>query len=318
MIRFEDLIEKVRAANPDADTELLRKAYVFSAYEHKGQVRRSGDPYLVHPLEVADILADLRLDVVTIAAGLLHDVVEDTPTSVEKVRELFGEPVAHVVEGVTKLSGLQFASTQERQAESFRKMLMAMVDDIRVILVKLADRLHNMRTLRHLPEERRTRIAQETRDIYAPIANRLGMSKVKNELEELAFQYLEPVEYEALRQDVEATRKATEGSIETLKRQLRVRLEEAQIEVAAIDGRIKRLWSSYQKLQRQKIPLDQVYDFIALRVITKTVKDCYGVLGIIHQMWSPVAGRFKDFIAVPRPNGYRALHTSVVGERGMP
>ena len=204
MIRFEDLIEKVRAANPEADTELLRRAYVFSAYEHKGQVRRSGEPYLVHPLEVADILADLRLDVVAIAAGLLHDIVEDTPNTIEKVRELFGEQVAHVVEGVTKLSGLQFSSSEERQAESFRKMLLAMVDDIRVILVKLADRLHNMRTLHHLPEERRTRIAQETRDIYAPIAHRLGMGKVKNELEELAFRYIEPAAYQALRQQVEA------------------------------------------------------------------------------------------------------------------
>ena len=199
MIRFEDLLEKVRGYNPDADIDLLRRAYVFSAFEHKGQVRRSGEPYLVHPLEVADILADMRLDVVAIAAGLLHDIVEDTPTTIERVRELFGEQVAHVVEGVTKLSSLQFASSEERQAESFRKMLLAMVDDIRVILVKLADRLHNMRTLHHLPEERRRRIAQETRDIYAPIANRLGMSKIKNELEELAFQHLEPAAYEALR-----------------------------------------------------------------------------------------------------------------------
>src|SRR5262245_56006217 len=218
MIRFEDLIERVRVYAPDADTDLLRRAFEFSAAEHRGQVRRSGEPYLVHPLGVADILIEQRLDVVTIAAGLLHDVVEDTPTSVEKVRELFGEPVAHVVEGVTKLSGLQFASTQERQAESFRKMLMAMVDDIRVILVKLADRLHNMRTLRHLPEERRTRIAQETRDIYAPIANRLGMSKVKNELEELSFRYLEPENYEALRARVDAKRRASEGLIERPKR----------------------------------------------------------------------------------------------------
>src|SRR5881392_4223162 len=182
MIRFEDLIEKVRTANPDADTELLRRAYVFSAYEHKGQVRRSGEPYLVHPLEVADVLADLRLDVVAIAAGLLHDIVEDTPTTIERVRELFGEQVAHVVEGVTKLSGLQFSSSEERQAENFRKMLLAMVDDIRVILVKLADRLHNMRTLQYMPDDRRVRIAQETIDIYAPIANRLGMSRIKNEL----------------------------------------------------------------------------------------------------------------------------------------
>jgi GTP pyrophosphokinase len=317
MIRFEDLIEKVRAANPEADTELLRKAYVFSAYEHKGQVRRSGEPYLVHPLEVADILADLRADVVAIAAGLLHDIVEDTPNSTLKVRELFGEQVAHVVEGVTKLSGLQFASSEERQAESFRKMLLAMSDDIRVILVKLADRLHNMRTLHHLPEERRRRIAQETRDIYAPIAHRLGMSKLKNELEELTFRHLEPAAYRSLRLQVEGKRRATEGLIDELAGRLRAKLAEAQVPVVAIDGRIKRVWSIHQKLQRQKIPLEQVYDFIALRVITRTVKDCYAVLGIIHQMWSPVPGRFKDFIAMPRPNGYRSLHTSVMGERGV-
>jgi GTP pyrophosphokinase len=318
MIRFEDLIEKVRASNPEADIELLRRAYVFSAYEHKGQVRRSGEPYLVHPLEVADILADLRLDVVAIAAGLLHDIVEDTPNTIEKIRELFGGQVAHVVEGVTKLSSLQFASSEERQAESFRKMLLAMVDDIRVILVKLADRLHNMRTLHHLPEDRRVKIAQETRDIYSPIAHRLGMSKLKNELEELAFRYIEPAAYAALRQQVEAKRKASEGLIDELTRSLRAKLDEAQIPVVSLDGRLKRLWSIHQKLERQKITLDQVYDFIALRVITRTVKDCYAVLGIIHQMWSPVPGRFKDFIAMPRPNGYQALHTSVVGDRGLP
>src|SRR6187401_657109 len=218
MIRFEDLIEKVRASNPEADIELLRRAYVFSAFEHKGQVRHSGEPYLVHPLEVADLLADMKLDVVAIAAGLLHDIVEDTKTPIERIQELFGKEVAHVVEGVTKLSGLQFASSEERQAESFRKMLLAMVDDIRVILVKLADRLHNMRTLNHLPEDRRVKIAQETRDIYAPIANRLGMSKVKNELEELSFRYLEPQTYEALRAKVDARRRATEGLIEELKK----------------------------------------------------------------------------------------------------
>jgi guanosine-3',5'-bis(diphosphate) 3'-pyrophosphohydrolase len=317
MIRFEDLIEKVRAASPDADVELLRRAYVFSAYEHKGQVRRSGEPYLVHPLEVADILADLRLDVVAVAAGLLHDIVEDTPNTIAKVRELFGKDVAHVVEGVTKLSALQFASSEERQAESFRKMLLAMVDDIRVILVKLADRLHNMRTLHYLPEDRRLRIAQETRDIYAPIANRLGMSKIKNELEELAFRHLEPQAYQALRLQVEARRKATEGLMDELRRRIAAKLEEAQIPVVSVEGRIKRLWSIYQKVNRQNIALDQVYDFVALRVVTHSVTDCYAVLGIIHQTWSPVPGRFKDFIAMPRPNGYQSLHTSVVSERGM-
>jgi guanosine-3',5'-bis(diphosphate) 3'-pyrophosphohydrolase len=318
MIRFEDLLEKVRAANPDADTELLRKAYVFSAYEHKGQVRRSGEPYLVHPLEVADVLADMRLDVGAIAAGLLHDIVEDTPNTIEKVRELFGEQVAHVVEGVTKLSSLQFSSSEERQAESFRKMLLAMVDDIRVILVKLADRLHNMRTLHHLPEERRIRIAQETRDIYAPIAHRLGMSKIKNELEELAFRHLEPAAYQALRLQVENRRRASEGQLDDLRKRLAAKLDEAQIPVVVIEGRIKRLWSIHLKLERQNVPLDRVYDFLALRVITRSVKDCYAVLGIIHQMWSPVPGRFKDFIAMSRPNGYQSLHTSVVGERGLP
>ena len=318
MIRFEDLVEKVRSTNADADIELLRRAYVFSAYEHKGQVRHSGEPYLVHPLEVADLLADMKLDVVAVAAGLLHDIVEDTQTPIERIKELFGADVAHVVEGVTKLGAIPFSSSEERQAENFRKMLLAMVDDIRVILVKLADRLHNMRTLHHLPEERRIKIAQETRDIYAPIANRLGMSKVKNELEELAFKYLEPKPYEALRQEVEARRRATEGLFEELIKTVSAKLAEAQVPVLKIDGRIKRLFSIHQKLRRQRIDLDQVYDFMALRIITSSIKDCYAALGIIHQTWSPVPGRIKDFIAMPRPNGYQSLHTSVVSERGFP
>ena len=318
MIRFEDLVEKVRGINPDADIDLLRRAYVFSAFEHKGQVRHSGEPYLVHPLEVADLLADMKLDVVAIAAGLLHDIVEDTQTPIERIKELFGADVAHVVEGVTKLGAIPFSSSEERQAENFRKMLLAMVDDIRVILVKLADRLHNMRTLHHLPEERRVKIAQETRDIYAPIANRLGMSKIKNELEELAFKYLEPAAYEALRSRVEKRRRATEGMIEDLKKTVSAKLTEAQVPVLEIDGRIKRLFSIHQKLKRQKIELDQVYDMVALRIVTQSVKDCYGALGIIHQTWSPVPGRIKDFIAMPRPNGYQSLHTSVISDRGVP
>jgi len=318
MIRFEDLVEKVRSYSPDADLELLRRAYVFSAFEHKGQVRHSGEPYMVHPLEVADFLADLKLDVVAIAAGLLHDVVEDTLTSIERINQLFGSEVAHVVEGVTKISAIPFSSSEERQAENFRKMLLAMVDDIRVILVKLADRLHNMRTLHHLPEERRLRIAQETLDIYAPIANRLGMSKVKNELEELSFKYLEPKQYESLRARVDARRRASEGTIEELKRTLAAKLAEAQVPVVTIDGRTKRLYSIALKLRKQRIDLDQVYDFFALRVITHTVRDCYAALGIIHNTWSPVPGRIKDFIAMPRPNGYQSLHTSVIGETGIP
>jgi GTP diphosphokinase / guanosine-3',5'-bis(diphosphate) 3'-diphosphatase len=318
MIRFEDLLEKVRTYSPDADLELLRGAYVFSAFEHKGQVRHSGEPYMVHPLEVADFLADLKLDVVAIAAGLLHDVVEDTLTTIEVIAERFGSEVAHVVEGVTKISAIRFQSNEERQAENFRKMLLAMVDDIRVILVKLADRLHNMRTLHHLEEDRRLKIAQETLDIYAPIANRLGMSKVKNELEELSFKYLEPKYYQSLRARVEARRKATEGILEELKSTLASKLDEAQVPFVRIEGRTKRLYSIAQKLKRQKIELEQVYDFAALRVLTTSVRDCYAVLGIIHNVWSPIPGRIKDFIAMARPNGYQSLHTSVISDHGTP
>src|SRR6186713_2640551 len=318
MIRFEDLLDKVRGYSPDADLELLRKAYVFSALEHKGQIRHSGEPYLVHPLEVADILADMKLDAVCIAAGLLHDVVEDTLTTPERIRERFGEDVAHIVEGVTKIGAIPFSSTEERQAENFRKMLLAMVDDIRVILVKLADRLHNMRTLEHMSEERRVRTAQETLDIYAPIANRLGMSKIKNELEELSFKFLDPIGYDALTAKVESRRRAAEVEIEDLKRTITAKLSEAQVPVLHVDGRLKRLYSINQKLKRQRIELDQVYDFVALRIVTDSVKDCYAALGIIHQTWSPVPGRIKDFIAMPRPNGYQSLHTSVISEHGLP
>jgi GTP pyrophosphokinase len=318
MIRFETLLEKVRSYSPEADLELLRRAYVFSALEHKGQIRHSGEPYLVHPLEVADFLADMKLDVAAVAAGLLHDVVEDTLTTPERIEELFGGEIAHIVEGVTKIGAIPFSSSEERQAENFRKMLLAMVDDIRVILVKLADRLHNMRTLHHLPEERRIKIAQETLDIYAPIANRLGMSKVKNELEELSFKYLEPKAYEGLRARVEAKRKTAEAVIDELTRTISARLQTAQVPVIKLDGRIKRLYSIHLKLKRQKIDLERVYDFVALRVITQSIKDCYAALGIIHQTWSPVPGRIKDFIAMPRPNGYQSLHTSVISEHGFP
>lgn len=318
MIRFETLLEKVRSYSPDVDLELLRRAYVFSALEHKGQVRHSGEPYLIHPLEVADLLADMKLDVTAVAAGLLHDVVEDTLTTPERIAELFGPEIAHVVEGVTKIGAIPFSSSEERQAENFRKMLLAMVDDIRVILVKLADRLHNMRTLHHLPEDRRTKIAQETLDIYSPIANRLGMSKIKNELEELAFKYLEPKAYEVLRTKVEGKRRSAEGVIEELTRTIRAKLEDAQVPIVRLDGRLKRLYSIHLKLRRQKIDLERVYDFVAIRVITQSVRDCYAALGIIHQTWSPVPGRIKDFIAMPRPNGYQSLHTSVISEHGFP
>src|SRR5215213_9400805 len=318
MIRFEDIYETVRRHHPGADLELLRKAYIFSAVEHKGQTRASGEPYLVHPLEVSAILAEMRMDPACVAVGLLHDVLEDTLTEPDRLKSQFGPDVLHIVEGVTKISRIPFTTAEEAQAENYRKMLLAMVDDIRVILVKLADRLHNMRTLGHLPEERRIKIAQETLDIYAPIANRLGMSKVKNELEELAFKYLEPKAYEGLRARVEEKRKTAEKVIDELTRTISAKLQAAQVPVIKLDGRIKRLYSIHLKLKRQKIDLERVYDFVALRVITQSVKDCYAALGIIHQTWSPVPGRIKDFIAMPRPNGYQSLHTSVISDRGFP
>ncbi len=318
MIRFDDLLARVRATDPEADTDLLHRAYEFSALEHAGQTRQSGEQYITHPLEVAALVADMKLDDVAIAASLLHDVVEDTLTTIDNVRELFGPEVAHVVEGVTKISTIPFSSSEERQAENFRKMLLAMVDDVRVILVKLADRLHNMRTLDHLGEDQRVKISQETLDIYAPIAHRLGMSKVKNELEELAFRHLDPKTFETLRAWVDERRRATEQTVALLKRTLEEKLRDSQVPIVALEGRIKRLFSIRQKLRRQKIGLEEVYDLIALRVITPSVRDCYGALGIIHQTWAPVPGRFKDFVAMPRPNGYQSLHTSVVSDRGFP
>ena len=318
MIGFDNLIERVKAYNPDSNTELLHRAFEFSAVEHAAQRRLSGEDYITHPLEVATVVAEMRLDDVAIAAGLLHDVVEDTLTTIEAVQELFGPEVAHVVEGVTKISTIPFSSSEERQAENFRKMLLAMVDDGRVILVKLADRLHNMRTLGHLKEGQRLKISQETLDIYAPIANRLGMSKIKNELEDLAFQHLEPDYYETLRAWVEERRLATEQRVAELRGSLEEKLVAAHVPIVTLEGRTKRLYSIRQKVRRQKIGLEDVYDLIALRVITSSVKDCYAALGIIHQTWAPVPGRFKDFVAMPRPNGYQSLHTSVVSDRGYP
>jgi len=317
MIRFEDIYETVRENHPEAELELLRKAYIFSAVEHKGQTRASGEPYLIHPLEVANLLAEMRMDPTCVAVGLLHDVLEDTLTEPDRIKEYFGEDVLHIVEGVTKISKIPFSSSEERQAENFRKLLLAMVDDVRVIIVKLADRLHNMRTLKYLAEERREKIARETMDIYAPLAGRLGMSKVKNELEDLSFQYLDPEAYEELSRKVEDKRKKATAYIDRMKTAVLERLKGAGIE-AELAGRIKRLHSIYQKLRRQKIELDQVYDFVALRVVVGSVSECYAVLGILHSAWRPVPGRIKDFIAMPRPNGYQSLHTSVIGDEGQP
>ena len=313
--KFEQLLAKVAGNRPNDDLEIIRKAYEFSLKHHEGQTRASGEPYLIHPLEVAIVLADLKLDSTAIAAGLLHDAIEDTPVTNEDIQREFGDQVVHIVEGVTKIDKIDFASREERQAENVRKMVLAMVDDIRVVLIKLADRLHNMRTLKHLPEERRQSIARETLEIYAPLAHRLGMGKVRGELEDYSFRYVDPIGYEQVRTAVEARRKAGEKFLAEMVKVLQQKLKENGVE-AHVESRIKRLYSIHQKLIRQRITVDQVYDLLAVRIITKSVKDCYTVLGAIHQMWRPVPGRIKDFIAMPRPNLYQSLHTTVITESG--
>ncbi len=313
--RFRDLLKVLRENRPNDDQEVVKSAYEFAMQSHAGQTRASGDPYLSHPLEVAYILADLKLDSVAVAAALLHDTVEDTSVTTEDIRDKFGEQIAHLVEGVTKISKIDFASREERQAENVRKMVLAMVDDIRVVMIKLADRLHNMRTLEHLPPERQEKIARETQDIYAPIAHRLGMGKVRGELEDLSFRYLDPATYQQLQQVVEVKRKAGERSLARIEYVIREKLQEGKID-AQVESRVKRLWSIQQKIVRQHIDVDQIYDIFALRVVTHSVHDCYAVLGIIHNLWRPVPGRIKDFIAMPRPNLYQSLHTTVIAEKG--
>ncbi len=315
--RFEDITDKIEAYHPEADFDLLRRAYIFSAMEHRGQVRRSGEPYLTHPLEVANILADLKLDVTSVAVGLLHDVLEDTLTTREVIEEYFGKEIADLVEGLSKISKIHFTSEAEKEAENFRKMLLAMVHDIRVILVKLADRLHNMRTLGHLQVERRKRIARETIDIYAPLANRLGMGTIKQELEDLSLAHLDPDAHATLVRELERNRRISNDFIDNTSALLKERLGEQGIP-AEITGRIKHLYSIHKKMKQQKIDVAEVYDYVAFRVITDSVRNCYGALGIIHGMWRPVPGRIKDFIAIPKPNLYQSLHTSVMSEKGQP
>jgi GTP diphosphokinase / guanosine-3',5'-bis(diphosphate) 3'-diphosphatase len=315
--KFRDLMRMVRENRPSDDLEIIRKAYEFSQKHHAGQTRASGKPYLVHPLEVALVLAEMKMDPVAVAAGLLHDSVEDTSVTIVDIRMEFGEQVAHIVEGVTKISKIDFATREEQQAENLRKMMLAMVDDIRVVLIKLADRLHNMRTLEHLPPDRQQKIAQETLDIYAPIAHRLGMGKIRGELEDLGFRFLDPIGYQQVYDAVEPRRKPGEQFLARVGQTLRDKLKEAGI-TATVESRIKRLYSVHKKLQRQHISADQVYDLCAMRVITQSVQDCYAVLGIVHNVWRPVPGRIKDFIAMPRPNFYQSLHTSVIAEDGMP
>src|SRR5579863_8338346 len=293
--RFEALLRHVQINRPTEDIGLIRKAWEFCVEHHQGQMRASGEPYIIHPLEVAEVLAEMKLDATAIAAGLLHDAVEDTPATSEQIEVDFGDQVAHIVEGVTKIDKIQFANREDRQAENVRKMLLAMVTDVRVVLIKLADRLHNMRTLEHLQPDRQEAIARETLDIYAPLAHRLGMGKVRGELEDLAFRYTDPVSFEQVSESVEARRVEGEQFLRNVEDLLVEQLRENNIQ-ARVEWRIKRLYSIFQKIQRAKVSFDQVYDFLALRVITQDVGACYAVFGLIHSLWRPVPGRIKDFI----------------------
>ena len=316
MIRITDIIDKILEFNPEAELDLVDRAYIYSARVHDGQVRLSGEPYLSHPLEVAGILADMKLDPVSVAAALLHDVIEDTYASREDIEEMFGKNVAHIVDGVTKLSKMAFKSTKERQAENFRKMILAMADDIRVIFIKLADRLHNMRTLQfHKTEESKRRIAQETMDIYAPLAARLGIYWIKKELEETSFKYILPDEYEKIKSLVDKDLEERERFVEEIKRTIGEKMETVGIP-CEVQGRFKQFWSIYNKMQTQNLTFDDVHDLVAFRIIVDTVPQCYEALGHLHTMWRPIAKKFKDYIGFPKPNMYQSLHTTVSSKKG--
>jgi guanosine-3',5'-bis(diphosphate) 3'-pyrophosphohydrolase len=319
MIRIEDVIEKVEQNRPGANIDLIRRAYLFSALHHRGQKRASGEPYLVHPLEVAEILADMRLDETSVSTGLLHDVVEDTLVDLDTIREYFGDEITHLVDGLTKIAHISNLSRERQQAENVRKMVLAMITDVRVVLIKLADRLHNMRTMQYLKPEKRARISQETLDIYAPIAHRLGMGKMRSELEDLAFQNLYPEEYKRLSKEVEARRPELEAALQKIKNTIATKLDENHVPYVEIQGRVKRLYSLWKKLRKQKIMIEQVYDLMAARIITTDdKKNCYIALSVVHDIWTPVPERFKDWIATPRDNLYQSLHTSVIGDGGIP
>ncbi len=317
--RFEDILEIVSGYNPGCDEDLLRRAYVYSAMAHRGQVRVSGEPYLVHPLEVSRILAEMHLDEVAIATGLLHDLLEDTWVTEEELESQFGEHITGLVKALTKITTMEqsYAAREAAQAENVRRMLLASIVDVRVILVKLADRLHNMRTLGFLPEDRRKRIAAETMEIYAPIAHRLGMGRLKAELEDLALAYQHPDEYRRLTDQLQQREEVAASLIAQIRATITGILEENSLP-AEVTGRIKHLYSIWTKLRRQGIGLDRVYDFLAFRLIVDTVPHCYAALGLIHQLWRPVPGRIKDYIAMPKPNAYQSLHTSVIGPEGQP
>ncbi len=314
MIRITDILEKVSGYMPEDGKALIQTAYVYSAAAHKGQVRMSGEPYLMHPMEVANILAEMRLDEATIAAGLLHDTVEDTLATVEDIDGQFGEDVADIVDGVTKLSKLNFDSKEEAQAESLRKMIMAMAEDIRVLIVKLADRLHNMRTLEHMPLHKAQRISQETMDIYAPLANRLGLHRIKTELEDLAFKYAKPDLYKQVADGVKTHQTLGKEYMESVTSKLEGMLQDNGIK-GRVHGRTKHLHSIYRKMVQQNLTLDQVYDLIAFRVIVHSIKDCYAMLGLVHAEWLPIPGKFKDYVSLPKKNMYQSLHTTVIGPK---
>jgi len=315
MLRLNDIVDKVASYSPEADLELIRRAYVYSAKVHSGQRRDSGEPYLSHPLQVSGILAELKLDVSSVTTGLLHDTVEDTLTTLGEIEELFGKEIAFLVDGVTKISQLPFSSKIEEQAESFRKLILATAKDIRVVLIKLADRLHNMRTLAYLPEERQRRIANETLEIYAPLAHRLGIQWIRTELEDLSFRFLFPEKYETLSRLIAKREKEEEGYVGEIKKILGEKLREFGIE-AEITGRLKHIYGTFLKMQSQGLDFDQVHDLIAFRIITGSVRECYETLGAVHSMWMPVPGKFKDYIALPKGNGYQSLHTTVIGPFG--
>ncbi len=311
MLRLNDIVDRVQAYHPKADVDLIKRAYVYSARAHQGQVRKSGEPYLMHPLEVSALLADMKLDEFAICAGILHDTVEDTDATKEEIAELFGQEVADIVDGVTKLN-ISFNSQYEKQAENFRRMLVAMAKDIRVILVKLADRLHNMRTLEHMKAIKQERIARETLEIYAPLANRLGIYWLKAALEDLCLRYLHPSDYEDIQHQLSDTAKDRSVYMEEVRQTLTRVMEENSIE-CEVKGRVKHTYSIWRKLKAQNIAFEQVNDIMAFRVIAKDLGTCYQILGLCHATWRPVPGRFKDLIAMPKPNGYQSLHTTVIG-----
>jgi GTP pyrophosphokinase len=314
-IKVTDLMERIQGYHPAADVDLIRRAYDFSAGVHRGQKRRSGEPYLIHPMAVAGIIADLKLDVPSVVGGLLHDTVEDTLTTLDEIKNLFGPEIAGLVDGVTKLSQVNFTSLEEKQAENFRKMIVAMAKDIRVILIKLADRTHNMRTLDHMPVEKQLATAQETLDIYAPLAHRLGIAWVKDELEDLALKHLHPEIYYQLKRNVAKKKTAREKYINEVIALIGKILEKEGIE-AEVTGRPKHFYSIYQKMETQNLLYDQIYDLVAFRVLVDTARECYETLGVIHSQWKPVPGRFKDYVALPKPNMYQSLHTTVIGPYG--